>query len=640
MWLQYLGYTALTFVLAVAAFGVIYFVIIWLDKSGVNRALGRVFQSLLEKPVAWSAGALAVLATFAYFQAITWHAALIAVLAVSGGLRLWERFKDDYWQRILAALGERQVQAALAVTIAFAAGAAAIWNTRTTNWNTRTTDALSTDPEVRRAKQRYKLLQTLWANVQDNVDNFDGRLETVRLLRNKSTYTLQEINELNANVQVHAGDLLGKLESLVAQLKAYQEPAADAAVVFRRAATALRNHAALEGDQHGFPQLAEGYREYAAFWEVIAAEHEQRERQPLNIGEIRELMRYFRRAQLMFARCGGLELIEGMELAEQQRRIEIDVEVFVATSDELRRAVRELTEQYKSRRPENSKPSDQPGDQRPADPNTRTADDRIASHIPPRDDSTAKQLPRPAADGSQEAPSAAPPDASPSALARVPAQRRGAPPTPSTGSDPVASNHDPFPKMNAEPQRILAATAQPFAAVGRNQAPVSRGDTGMPWDNADVQTESRRTTPATRTATNRRPTTPQNVWTPRAGQTISGSSNQVSDGGVNAANNNAVLNRELRIDSVSADGRRFFGVVTYTTYRVGGQTKYWGATAHAHGTIDGDRVTLDIDRAIYVPPGTFLSPGSCSGRIANRQIHGTWRAENGAYGNFDFQLAL
>lgn len=626
MWLEYLHFAGLAVAATLAVCAVSFFS----KEMRMFGALGSAYESLLDNSVAWSAAAFAVLALFALLRMITAPTVLLATLAVYGGLRLLERFEDVYRWKILLALGERKVRIFLAVATVLATVGGVV----TIYW---LATASPLDPAVRRAEQRRQLLHTTWTGIRDavdDIDDLDGRFKTVQLVRHTSAYTLQDINELNAELHNNVDELLAAFETLVAGIEAYQRPAGDAALVFREAADALRAHARVERDQQGFPQLADDYNAHAAFWDALAAQHEQRERQPLNVEELRELIRYFKRAKLMFDRCAGSELHGGLELAEQQRRLEINLEGFTAKWDESRRAVRDVTEQLNSQPPDDSKPANKSVDQRLAASKTSTAAHRPSPNASPHDESNVAQTASSAA--TEPTRVIAPDGISPSMLVDDSIwQREITSPTATTPKLTVPSN-DPTSVFPAETETISPATVP--TAPRREQATAPGRRTGASLKTAELRTERSEVMSAENTVAARKSTTPPDLWTPRAGQRLVGTSFQVSDGGVSAANNNALLNRALQINAVSADGKRFFGVVTYTTYRAGGSTRYWGASAQAHGTIEGDRVTLVVDRAIYVPAGTFLSPGSCSGRIANGQISGSWRAKNGAYGQFEFSL--
>ncbi len=120
------------------------------------------------------------------------------------------------------------------------------------------------------------------------------------------------------------------------------------------------------------------------------------------------------------------------------------------------------------------------------------------------------------------------------------------------------------------------------------------------------------------------------------GTTWTGTSLQVSDGGINSANDGIQIQVELSITRHDAEG--FEGTVRNpSVIDAQGRRVRWGATASATGTYQNGEVTIRTTPR-SVPAGTVLLPGTWTGTVEDGVFSGEFRGPNNSLSDITLQL--
>jgi hypothetical protein len=127
------------------------------------------------------------------------------------------------------------------------------------------------------------------------------------------------------------------------------------------------------------------------------------------------------------------------------------------------------------------------------------------------------------------------------------------------------------------------------------------------------------------------PAKPDNPF--QTGTTWSGTSFQISDGGVNPrTNDGAQFQVELTIKR--HDAKQFEGLIRYPqVIDAQGRRVRWGATSSIHGTYQDGNVTLRATPD-FVPAGTILLPGTWTGTVEDSTFTGESRGNNNSRSEF------
>lgn len=337
----------ITFLYSVIAVFALLAVFDFLDYRRRNPA--SLLAAIAGSPFVWSALTLAAVVLLLPSHHLSWPFVVAAPLASFGLVTLSNGFIMTACKRFGRSISGRSAARVLLLCVA-AELACAGW----TVWPTESAEASQT---VRRAEQRARRIETAQKVVQATLVSMHTSIDEVPVLVVNPSRSLKEIEQTALELIEIADTANRQYRELVADYERLQAELNDAPAVYRDAAGVWHQYAA-EEEKNGYPDLAQRYEEIAALWDAHADAIESNQETFLGMQQLEEAMKFVRRARVLLARLAAhiSELPYG-DVLGTQAELEANLALFVQRFDQLRDAIKGLTQQLREHGEPPSRPT-------------------------------------------------------------------------------------------------------------------------------------------------------------------------------------------------------------------------------------------------------------------------------------------
>ncbi len=200
-------------------------------------------------------------------------------------------------------------------------------------------------PSVTIAQQRQRELEESRRVMEAKLVAMYHHLDKFEVPVTDDTYSMNEIRAMAGDLVKLADDLSKEYNDLVAQREEFVKQVADAPEMFRHAGQVWRQYA-MEEQAIGDAGLAGQYTDTVELWEAYAKRAEREREDSYSLKELGQAMFFVGRARVYLTRLvANSPLATGAELLDKKAHFERNVRTFIEQFDDLRMAIRGLTNQ-------------------------------------------------------------------------------------------------------------------------------------------------------------------------------------------------------------------------------------------------------------------------------------------------------